>query len=106
MRERMPCVYILGSGERGTLYIGVTYGLIQRVWRHIQDQVPGFTRKYRIHTLVRFEQHVPSAISLVIPANAGIHLDSRSTFFAAWSRSKTEAQWIPAFAGMTGVLVL
>lgn len=57
MRERMPCVYILASGERGTLYIGVTSDLIQRVWQHMEDQVPGFTRTYRIHTLVWFEQH-------------------------------------------------
>ncbi|MBP3985183.1 GIY-YIG nuclease family protein [Pseudoxanthomonas helianthi] len=52
-----PCVYILASGYHGTLYIGVTSDLIQRIWQHKNDLVSGFTNKYRIHELVWFEQH-------------------------------------------------
>ena len=29
---RTPCVYLLASKPRGTLYIGVTSDLAQRVW--------------------------------------------------------------------------
>ena len=57
MKERHSCVYILASHLRGTLYIGVTSDLIQRIWQHRNDQVDGFTRKYAVHLLVWFEQH-------------------------------------------------
>ncbi|MFI4888681.1 MAG: GIY-YIG nuclease family protein [Burkholderiales bacterium] len=57
MRERKPCVYILASRERGTLYVGVTSDLIKRVGEHKNDLVEGFTKKYRVHDLVWFEQH-------------------------------------------------
>jgi putative endonuclease len=48
-RERIPCVYIMASVMRGTLYIGVTSDLPARIWQH--------TRKYQIHTLVWHEVH-------------------------------------------------
>ena len=57
MRERTPCVYILASRERGTLYIGVTSDLPQRVWQHRTGQVEGFTRQYTVTRLVWFEAH-------------------------------------------------
>ena len=57
MREIQPCVYIMASRWHGTLYIGVTSNLIKRVWEHQNDVPDGFTRKYRVHTLVWFEQH-------------------------------------------------
>jgi putative endonuclease len=50
-------VYILASGRRGTLYIGVTNDLVRRVYEHQNDVVPGFTRKYAVHRLVWFEIH-------------------------------------------------
>ena len=49
-------VYILASRPRGTLYIGVTNGLIRRVEEHVSGLIPGFTRRYRVHTLVWFEE--------------------------------------------------
>lgn len=57
MRNRQPCVYVLASGERGTLYVGVTSDLIQRVWQHRNDLVEGFTKKRCVHTLVWHEIH-------------------------------------------------
>ena len=52
-----PCVYMLASGWNGTLYVGVTSDLIKRVWEHKSDVVDGFTKRYRVHDLVWFEQH-------------------------------------------------
>ena len=52
-----PAVYILASQPRGTLYVGVTSDLIQRVWQHKNNLVEGFTQKYGVHTLVYFELH-------------------------------------------------
>ena len=53
----MPCVYVLSSGTRGTLYVGVTSNLAKRVWQHRTDAVEGFTKRYGVHILVWFEQH-------------------------------------------------
>jgi putative endonuclease len=52
-----PCVYLLASRRNGTLYIEVTSNLLRRVHEHRTDAVPGFTRKYQVHSLVWFEQH-------------------------------------------------
>jgi len=54
---RQPCVYILASQPYGTLYIGVTSDLVKRVWEHKNDVSAGFTRRYRVHTLVWYELH-------------------------------------------------
>jgi len=48
---------MLASKRNGTLYVGVTSDLIKRVWEHKQDFVEGFTKQYRVHTLVWFEMH-------------------------------------------------
>ncbi|MDP1788437.1 GIY-YIG nuclease family protein [Nitrosomonas sp.] len=55
--EKQPTIYILASGYNGTLYIGVTSHLIQRVWQHKQDLVEGFTKRYGVHFLVYYEMH-------------------------------------------------
>jgi putative endonuclease len=52
---RQPCVYILASQPLGTLYIGVTSNLVGRLWQHRNDVLPGFTSKYHVHMLVRYE---------------------------------------------------
>lgn len=62
---KQPCVYILASARNGTLYVGVTSNLVQRVWQHKNDQAEGFTKKYGVHLLVCYELHatMESAIS-------------------------------------------
>ncbi|HEX7852971.1 MAG TPA: GIY-YIG nuclease family protein [Sphingobium sp.] len=50
-----PCVYILASQKRGTLYIGVTSDLIARLHQHRTKAVAGFTSRYSVHRLVWFE---------------------------------------------------
>ena len=54
---KQPCVYILASKRNGTLYVGVTSNLVQRVWQHKNDFVAGFTKRYGVHTLVWYESH-------------------------------------------------
>ena len=49
---KAPCVYILANKPNGTLYIGVTSNLVQRVWQHKNDLVEGFTKRYGVHRLV------------------------------------------------------
>jgi putative endonuclease len=54
---KQPCVYILASEPNGTLYIGVTSALADRVSLHKQGLLEGFTKKYGVHTLVYYELH-------------------------------------------------
>ena len=56
MRRASYWVYILASKPRGTLYIGVTNGLIFRVEQHRAGKGSSFTRKYRVHRLVWFQE--------------------------------------------------
>lgn len=58
-------VYILSSKRNGVIYIGVTSNLKRRVQEHKQNLVEGFTKKYKVHNLVYFEEtdNAPAAIS-------------------------------------------
>ena len=58
---KQPCVYILASREYGTLYIGVTSDLIARLYQHRTGQMKGFTSRYCVFRLVRFEQFATMA---------------------------------------------
>ena len=49
-------VYILASKPRGTLYIGVTNGLIKRIDEHRAGMGSVFTRRYKVHLLVWYEE--------------------------------------------------
>ena len=57
MKELHPAVYLLASGRNGTLYLGVTGNLVQRVWQHREHLVDGFSKEYGVTQLVWFEQH-------------------------------------------------
>jgi len=50
-------VYLLASQPHGTLYVGVTTDLRQRVWEHKSKTVPGFTSRYGVDRLVWYEPH-------------------------------------------------
>ena len=55
--EKLPAVYIMASRYRGTLYVGVTSGLWQRVCDHKNERFDGFTKDYEIKLLVWYEHH-------------------------------------------------
>ena len=54
---KQPAVYLLATGKRGTLYIGVTSNLIARTWQHREHVVEGFTKRYDVTNLVWYELH-------------------------------------------------
>ena len=90
MVVKQPCVYILASRRNGTLYLGVTSNLMKRVWQHKSDLADGFTKRYRVHTLVWYELHgtMQSAIA-------------REKAIKEWKRAwkielieKTNPQWL------------
>ena len=50
-------VYILASRYKGTLYVGVTRDLSRRTGEHKAGFVPGFTKMYKVHKLVYYEEY-------------------------------------------------
>ena len=48
-------IYILASQKRGTLYIGITGNIAQRIYQHREKKIPGFTEKYGVTRLVHIE---------------------------------------------------
>ena len=48
-------VYIIASRRDGAIYIGVTNDIVRRIYEHRTKAVPGFTSRYNITRLVRFE---------------------------------------------------
>jgi len=65
-------VYILASRYRGTLYVGSTVDLSNRMLGHKSGAVPGFTKKYKVNRLVYFEEY-----SSIIEARGREHVLKR-----------------------------
>jgi putative endonuclease len=53
----MNAVYMMASGQHGTLYIGVTSDLLTRIAQHREGLIEGFTKRYGVKRLVGFERH-------------------------------------------------
>jgi putative endonuclease len=94
-RERIPCVY-LASAPRGTLYVGVTSNLPTRIWQHKSDQVDGFSKQHRIHTLVWYEVHGTMESAIL-----------REKAIKAWKRlwkielvEKSNPEWLDFYSGI------
>jgi putative endonuclease len=47
-------VYMLASERNGTLSIGMTSNLVQRIWQHKEKVTAGFTERYDIARLVYY----------------------------------------------------
>ncbi|HSZ75225.1 MAG TPA: GIY-YIG nuclease family protein [Rhizomicrobium sp.] len=54
---RRGYVYILANKPRGTLYIGVTSNLAERLHQHCLGIASEFTKKYSVTRLVYYEAH-------------------------------------------------
>lgn len=50
-------MYLLASARNGTLYVGVSRNIIQRLWQHKTGLLPGFTRTHGVKDLVWYEVH-------------------------------------------------
>jgi putative endonuclease len=57
MAQRSYWVYILASRIGGTLYIGITSGLVRRGFEHRSKLRRGFSKRYEVTRLVNFEQY-------------------------------------------------
>lgn len=48
-------VYVMASGQHGTIYIGVTSDLVRRAYEHREGSAASFARKYACNRLVWYE---------------------------------------------------
>ncbi len=64
-RDKITAAYLLANKPNGTLYVGSTRDLIERVWLHRSGQGAVFTRRYGVTQLVWFQ-----AFALVTEARA------------------------------------
>jgi putative endonuclease len=69
-------VYILASKRNGTLYIGVTNNLAERIYEHRQGRGSKFVKQYGVTRLVWFEEHPLIAQAI-----------QRETSIKRWKRS-------------------
>jgi putative endonuclease len=51
------CVYIMANKRNGTIYLGVTSNLQQRIWQHREGVVEGFTKENTCKILVWYEAY-------------------------------------------------
>ena len=96
--ERQPTVYLLASARNGTLYVGVTSDLIQRVAQHRVGEIGGFTAEHHVHTLVYFEQH--ATMEAAITREKQVKKWRRT-----WKLAVIEAgnpQWLDLYEGLVG----
>ncbi len=74
--ELQPAVYIMANRYRGTIYIGVTSAVWNRVCDHKNESFKGFTSRYGLKTLVWYEHHPDMASAI-----------KRETQMKAWKRN-------------------
>jgi len=49
-----PALYIMTNKQNGTLYTGVAFSLLKRVWQHKNDRGSEFVAKYNCKLLVYY----------------------------------------------------
>jgi putative endonuclease len=92
---------MLASKPRGTLYIGVTNNIIRRVEQHRAGLGSAFTRKYKIHSLVWYEEFADIQEAI-----------QREKTMKEWPRiwkinllERTNPHWMDLYPSLPGVLL-
>ena len=60
----MSAVYMMASRKHGTLYLGVTSELRNRIAQHREGLIPGFTQRYGVKRLVWYEAHESITVAI------------------------------------------
>jgi putative endonuclease len=100
-RDGYIAVYMMASGIRGTLYIGVTSDLIRRVYEHREGLLAGFTKTYGCKSLVWYAPYE-------IMAEAIQREKSLKRYARDWKLNLIEREnpdWIDLYPVITGQIV-
>ncbi len=90
-------VYILTNKPNGTLYIGVTSKLMQRIYKHRVGWYDGFTKKHDVKRLVYYEEH--QSMRCAIDREKQLKTWNRNWKLALIRASNPE--WIDLYDGLT-----
>ena len=96
MRVRRPATYIMTNERNGTLYIGVTSDLVQRVWQHKTGTYEGFTARYACDLMVQYELH--DTMIVAISREKQLKGGSRGKKLALIEQSNP--QWLDLYAAI------
>ena len=91
--------YILASKPRGTLYVGVTNGIIKCVEEHRSGVGSAFTRRYKVYDLVWYEEFAD--IRMAIQRKKALKHNVR-----AWKINlieRTNSHWDALYPSLPGV---
>ncbi len=50
-------VYIITNKPYGTLYVGISSNLVQRIYQHREGMAPGFSKEHGLNRLVWYQMH-------------------------------------------------
>jgi putative endonuclease len=100
-RDGYIAVYIMASGVRGTLYIGVTSDLIRRIHEHREGLIDGFTKTYGCKRLVWYEPF--DTITQAIQREKSLKRYRRDWKLNLIDRENPE--WIDLYPAITGQIV-
>ncbi len=98
-RSDLSYIYILTNERNNMLYTGVTTDLYKRVTDHKAWNVPGFTKKYRVHKLVYYEKF--GTITEAIAREKQIKGGSRSKKIGLVN--KLNPEWKDLFFDLQGI---
>ena len=82
-------VYIIASKRNGTLYVGVTSDIVERMWEHKEGLVEGFTKQYGVKTLGHCEVHGSSQAAITSERQ----MTGRNRRWASQLIEKGKARW-------------
>ena len=89
-------VYILTNRTNTVLYTGVTNDLIRRTYEHKQSLIDRFTKRYRLHKLIHYEQFDDAKNAI-----------EREKKIKGWTRAKknslislSNSKWIDLYPGL------
>lgn len=93
MHQNGGWIYLLASGQHGTLYCGVTTDLIRRVRMHRAGIASHYTRKYRVTALVWYARHA----SILEAARHSDMIRHRSRQWKLDLIDQTNPEWLDLF---------
>ncbi len=100
--EKIFYIYILARKRNGTIYIGITSDLEQRIWERKHDVYEGFTKRRKVHLLIYYEDGGDAL-------NAIVKEKQMKKWCRAWKIrliEKHNPRWIDLYNEEEGILPL
>jgi putative endonuclease len=91
-------VYIISNQKNGTIYIGVTSDLINRIYQHRLKSVEGFSKRYSLTDLVWYEIHETIESAIITEKKLkNLHRNKKISIIESLN-----PQWVDLYPSLTG----